>query len=280
MGYVQMAFAGSQILGIPIGLLLANNFGWHSTFWMVVALASLIAIATVIKLKPLKEHLKLQQDKHPILHLWHTIRKKDYRVGFLATAVLSMGGFMIMPFSSAFLVNNVAISQNDLPVIFLFTGIASMIIMPLIGKISDRIDKFKIFTAGTMIAIVMILIYSNLTPVHIAIVILVNVFLFMGIMSRMVPATALNSAVPEHYDRGAYMSINSSLQQTAGGFAAMFAGFVVVQKTETSPLENFNLLGYIMVGLMLWCLYLVWKVKVIVIKKQDRHMTDDTSGRI
>jgi hypothetical protein len=86
-------------------------------------------------------------------------------------------------------------------------------------------------------------------------------------MSRMVPATALNSAVPEVYDRGAYMSINSSLQQMAGGFAAMFAGLVVVQQTKTSPLEHFDILGFIMIGFILWCLYLVYRVSAIVRKK-------------
>src|SRR5579871_4184904 len=32
MGYVQMAFAVSQAVGIPIGLFLANNYGWHTPF--------------------------------------------------------------------------------------------------------------------------------------------------------------------------------------------------------------------------------------------------------
>ena len=86
-------------------------------------------------------------------------------------------------------------------------------------------------------------------------------------MSRMVPATALNSAVPEPYDRGAYMTINASLQQMAGGLAAMFAGFIVVQHTKTSPLEHFNWLGFIMVGFITWCVYLVYRVRQIVVAK-------------
>ena len=264
MGYVQMAFAGSQILGIPIGLLLANKWGWHSTFYMVAGLAFVIGVVIVVKLKPLTEHLKLQHNKNALQHLWHTIQKKDYRVGFLATAILSMGGFMLMPFTSAFLVNNVNIAQTQLPIIFLFTGISSMIIMPIIGRLSDKIDKFKLFAIGSVIASVMILVYTNLTPVPLWIVIGINMILFMGIMSRMVPATALNSAIPEAYDRGAYMSINSSLQQMAGGLAAIFAGFVVIQQTKTSPLENFNVLGFGMVGFILWCLYLVFRVSKLV----------------
>lgn len=279
MGFVQMAFAGSQILGIPIGLLLANRWGWHSTFYMVVGMAIVIAVVIVFKLKPLTAHLKLQSDKNALQHLWHAIRKKNYRVGFLATAILSMGGFMVMPFTSAFLVNNVDIAQTQLPVIFLCTGISSMIIMPIIGRLSDKIDKLKLFAIGSAIASVMILVYTNLTPVPVWIVIIVNMILFMGIMSRMVPATALNSAIPEAYDRGAYMSINSSLQQMAGGLAAIFAGFVVVQQTKTSPLEHFNILGFFMVGFMLWCLYLVYRVREIVKAKYASVHTEKRMER-
>ena len=268
MGFVQMAFGGSQILGIPIGLVLANYWSWHATFYMVLILAFILGIALVIKLKPLTEHLKLINNKNALQHLLQTIKKKDYRIGFLATALLSMGGFLIMPFSTAFIVNNIHIAQSQVAIIFFFTGIFSIIIMPIVGKLSDKFDKLMIFGIGTIIAIVMVVIYTHLSPVPIWLVIIVNIVLFIGIMSRMVPATALNSAVPDAYDRGAYMSINSSLQQFAGGIAALFSGLVVVQKSKNSPIENFDILGYVMVVLMLMCFYFVYKVNVLLKKRE------------
>ena len=268
MGFVQMAFGGSQILGIPIGLVLANYWSWHATFYMVLILAFILGIALVIKLKPLTEHLKLINNKNALQHLLQTIKKKDYRIGFLATALLSMGGFMIMPFSTAFIVNNIHIAQSQVAIIFFFTGIFSIIIMPIVGKLSDKFDKLMIFGIGTIIAIVMVVMYTHLSPVPIWLVIIVNIVLFIGIMSRMVPATALNSAVPDAYDRGAYMSINSSLQQFAGGIAALFSGLVVVQKSKNSPIENFDVLGYVMVVLMLMCFYFVYKVNVLLKKRE------------
>ena len=268
MGFVQMAFGGSQILGIPIGLVLANYWSWHATFYMVLILAFILGIALVIKLKPLTEHLKLINNKNALQHLLQTIKKKDYRIGFLATALLSMGGFMIMPFSTAFIVNNIHIAQSQVAIIFFFTGIFSIIIMPIVGKLSDKFDKLMIFGIGTIIAIVMVVIYTHLSPVPIWLVIIVNIVLFIGIMSRMVPATALNSAVPDAYDRGAYMSINSSLQQFAGGIAALFSGLVVVQKSKNSPIENFDILGYVMVVLMLLCFYFVYKVNILLKKRE------------
>lgn len=267
MGIVQMSFAGSQILGVPIGLVIANAWGWNATFFMVVGLAIMIGILVLTQMHPLTEHLKIKNERNALQHLWHTVKKKDYRVGYMATAMLSMGGFMLMPFTTAFIVNNVQISQQQLPTIFFFTGLSTIIIMPIIGRLSDRIEKIKLFTIGTGIAALMVVIYTNLTVTPLWVVILINMVLFMGIMSRMVPANALNSAIPEGSDRGAYMSINSSLQQMAGGIAAIFAGLIVVQPTKTSPIENFDILGYIMVGFFIWCLYLVSRVNAIVKKK-------------
>lgn len=270
MGLIQMAFAGSQILGIPLGLWMATHWGWHSTFFAIVILAVLIGIAAALRLKPVNEHLKIQNSKSPLLHLWHTVRKKDYRTGFVAIMLLSMGGFMIAPFSSDFYVNNVKIRMEDVPLIFMWSGIASVFIMPLIGKLSDRFDKLGMFIFGTVVACIMVVISTNLGPTPLWKVVIINVLMFVGIMSRMVPSQALNSAIPDAADRGSYMSINSSLQQLAGGLGAMSAGFIVVKADATSPLQHFNTLGYVMVGIMLLCIFLMWRVNKMVKAKMAK----------
>ncbi|MEI8280549.1 MAG: MFS transporter, partial [Bacteroidota bacterium] len=39
MGFMQMGFGASQVLGIPISLFLANSWGWQMPFLMIVILA-------------------------------------------------------------------------------------------------------------------------------------------------------------------------------------------------------------------------------------------------
>src|ERR1700730_17742028 len=39
MGFVQMGFGASQVLGIPISLFIANAWGWQAPFWMVFVIA-------------------------------------------------------------------------------------------------------------------------------------------------------------------------------------------------------------------------------------------------
>jgi len=269
MGFIQMAFASSQILGIPIGIYFANLWGWHSAFLMIVLLASVILIAVIVKMQPVNKHLEVQSDKSPFLHLWHTLSNKNYQVGFTAIAFLSVGGFMLQPFGSAYLVNNIHISHEQLPMVFFFTGVSVLIIMPLIGKLSDRINKFKLFTIGSVISIIMILIYTNLPVVPLWQIVAINMILFMGIMSRMVPATTLNTSIPEMKDRGAYMAITSSMQQIAGGIAAICAGYVVHQQTKTSALENYGLLGIIISCVTLTTVLLIYRVNKMVQRKAD-----------
>lgn len=268
MGFVQMAFAASQVLGIPIGLYLANIWGWHSAFLMIVILALLIGLTILFKVKPIDKHLALQSDKSPFLHLWHALSNRSYQTGFMATAFMSVGGFMLMPFGSAYLINNINITQQELPLVFMFTGLASIVIMPLVGKLSDKFDKFIVFAFGSILAIVMILIYVNLSPVPLWQVVVVNMVLFMGIMSRMIPATTLTMSVPDIKDRGAFMSVNASLQQMAGGIAALCAGLIVTQETKSSPLRHYDTLGVVVSVLILICIFFVYRVSQMVKKKE------------
>src|ERR1700704_6478850 len=56
MGFVQMGFGASQVLGIPVGLYLANSWGWHAPFLWVAAMAAIIAALIAAKLQPLTMH--------------------------------------------------------------------------------------------------------------------------------------------------------------------------------------------------------------------------------
>lgn len=270
MGFMQMGFGASQVLGIPISLYIANAWGWQTPFLMIVVLASIVWLIVLIKLKPVTKHLDEKNEKNAIMHLWHTISQKHYRIGFLSTAILSIGGFMMMPWGSAFAINNLHITQQQLPIIFMVSGVSSLISMPLIGKLSDTMDKFKIFLVASVIMIIMVLIYTNLTPVPFALIIIFNIFFMMSMMSRMVPAMALTTGLPKMHDRGAFMSINASLQQIAGGVAAAVGGMIVVQKDKYSPLEHYNTLGIVISVLSVISILMVYRVSQMV--KQRKAM--------
>ncbi|HMU10022.1 MAG TPA: MFS transporter [Ferruginibacter sp.] len=264
MGFMQMGFGASQVLGIPISLYIANHWGWQSPFLMIVALATIIWLVVIFKLQPITEHLELRSEKSAITHLWHTLRLRDYRIGFLSTALMSLGGFMMMPWGSAFAVNNLGVTYEQLPILFMVGGVSSLFIMPMVGKLSDQFDKFKIFTIAAVWMMIVVVIYTNLGHVPFWFIIFMNIVMMIGIMSRMVPAMALTTALPQMQDRGAFMSINSSLQQIAGGIAAAVGGMIVVQPTKTSPLQHYDTLGYVIVGIIIVSVIMVYRVSEII----------------
>lgn len=266
MGVVQMGFGASQVLGIPISLYLANIWGWKSPFIMIVGLSTILALVIMQAMKPVTKHLELQSDRNAISHLWHTVAKRHYRIGFLATALLSIGGFMMMPFGSVYAINNLKVTPHQLPLIFMVSGIGSLIIMPMIGRLSDKVDKFKLFTVASVWMVIMILIYTNLPPIPLWMIIILNVMMMMGIMSRMIPATTLTTAIPVMQDRGAFMSINASLQQIAGGLASFGAGMIVYQKDNFSPLEHYNTLGIVASVISILCIYMIYRVSQLAKK--------------
>jgi predicted MFS family arabinose efflux permease len=95
-----------------------------------------------------------------------------------------------------------------------------------------------------------------------------------GVMSRMIPSTALVSAIPGAQDRGAFMSINASLQQVAGAVAAFAGGLIIVQKDNFSPLEHYDILGYIVVAVTIVTLLMVYRVSKVVKKKTEEKSAE------
>ena len=69
------------------------------------------------------------------------------------------------------------------------------------------------------------------------------------------------------------MSINSSLSQIAGGIAGVCAGFIVYQPTKHSPLQNYNVLGFVTTAMVLICLYMVYRVSILVKRKHSEEKT-------
>jgi predicted MFS family arabinose efflux permease len=261
MGFVQTAFGASQVLGLPLGMVLATRWSWHAPFLMIVAMSLIAGVFIVLKLRPIDEHLKLQRDGNALLHLFRTVSERRYLIAFATTTLLASGGFMLMPFGSAFTVNNIGITVDRLWIIYLATGILTLLAGPLLGRLSDRIGKYRLFVLGSSVTMIMVLVYTHLGHTPLPWVIAVNALLFVGVTSRMISASALMSAVPAPASRGAFMAVNASLQQFAGGVAAAVAGLIVVQ-TPGGALERYDVLGYVVIGAML--------VVVVMLRLIDR----------
>ena len=177
---------------------------------------------------------------------------------------------MLMPYGSDFAVHNLGLSEENLRYLYLITGVATIGVMPLAGILSDKIGKYKVFFVGSVASMVILLIYCSLEQTPFWVVALLNILLMSSIMSRIAPSQAMMSAIPEPKDRGAFMSINSSVMYLSGGISAFVAGKIVGGK-QGGYVENYDILGYVVTGAIVVTLILMCFVNKQVQKKIDQH---------
>ncbi len=260
MGVIQTAFAASQVLGLPAGMFLSNHWNWHAPFIVLAALGTSGLAVIWLKLAPVDAHLGKPQEHSPFMHLWHTIAEPRHLLAFLTVTLLATGAYMLMPFGSAFLVHNLGIELAHLPTIYFFTGICTIVFGPLIGKAADQFGRFRVFLFGSVLSIAVVILYTHLGITSLPVVVLVNVTMFVGIFSRMVPFQALVTQVPEATKRGAFNAISASIQQVSGGIASVVAGHIVTQAAD-GRIEHFPTVGYVVVGTTLLAIGLVWNIQ-------------------
>jgi predicted MFS family arabinose efflux permease len=260
MGLIQTAFAASQVLGIPFGIYLSSSGNWHLPFIAMTAMGVVGGLLIAWQMRPVADHLKVPQERSPWMHLFHTLSEPRYLLAFVTTTFLTTGGFMLMPFSSAFTVNNLGIALASLPTVYLVTGLATIFVGPLVGKASDAFGKLLVFAVGTTMTIIAVLIYTHLGVTSLSVVIAINVFLFVGIFSRIIPFQALMSQVPAQTQRGSFSAINASIQQLSGGLAALVAGHIV-QIGADGRVLHYDVAGYVVIATSLITALLLWRMQ-------------------
>jgi predicted MFS family arabinose efflux permease len=250
MGTMMTAFGAAQVAGLPAGLALSNWRGWHAPFLVIAGIGAVVGVGIAFALRPVDAHLATPRQQSAIAHMLRIATKPAYLLVFGTTILLS-SGFMLMPLLSAFFVHNLGVPFPQLPIVYAITGAATLVVGPLGGKLADTVGKLKCFVAGTLLCSVLYVVLTNLSgPTALWLVVLVNVGLVAANTARMIPAGALSSAVPAPTDRGAFMSINTSLQQATGGVASFVGGAIVVVQGD-GTLARFDVLGWVVVATML-----------------------------
>jgi len=270
MGFVQMAFASSQVIGLPVGLMLANKWGWHMPFFMIVGVATLTLLAILVKMRPVNAHLSLQGQRSVGQHMLKVVSNRQYLRVFFATTLLATGGYMLMPFGAAFAVGNLGISKAELSIVYFVTGLCSMVAGPLIGKLADRVGAFKVFAVGSAITIATVLIYTNLGITPLWLVTAISAVMMAAVASRIITSSTINSAVPDQVDRGTFMGINSSVAQVSGGIASTVAGMIVFQN-ETGFMENYPALGFVVTAAMAITTFQFWGVNKMLHERRRQQ---------
>ena len=160
------------------------------------------------------------------------------------------------------MVANVGFTETQLTYIYLIGGGLTIFSAPLIGKLSDKYGRRKVFNITVIFASIPVFFISNMQETHIVLVLITTSMFFIFGAGRMIPSTAMVTSAVKPENRGKFMSFNSACRQLTNGFAAYIAGLVIT-KSENGMLENYEYVGYIAIAAGILSIFFSKKLVVV-----------------
>jgi DHA1 family inner membrane transport protein len=244
MSVVMSAFPVASVLGVPIGLMLAGKYGWHAPFFMLAGCAAAnLAMASFVL-----PHIRTAVlDRHPWQQMREIVTHDIHRRAFAAGAALVMAGGSLIPFIAPSMVANMNIPEARLWIAYAAGGACTFFSMPLIGRLSDRVDKLRLLAWMSAASVVVVIVFTRLGPLSMTTASVMMALFMVFMTSRFTPAMAMITNAVEARYRGGFMSVNAALQQGASAFANVLAGWFVVADSS-GHLVGLPTLGLVSVG--------------------------------
>ncbi len=261
MGAVMSAFSISSILGVPTGLWIASILDWHAAFYFICLVGVVFWVLSMIMLPSVRVRSEPKSFSENLKNFRGIVFQWDYLLSFTLTSVLGFGIFGVIPFISPYMVRNVGLREDQLPLIYLFGGLFTIISARVIGKLCDRVGSFRVFRIVAVISIFPIYALTNLPagiPVWIALAV-TTLFTMTG-SGRFIPAMTIVSAVVKPQERGTFMSLENAARQLSTGASSQVAGFII-GSTAAGALTNYNIVGLIAISTSLVAIAIAYRIK-------------------
>jgi predicted MFS family arabinose efflux permease len=261
-GKLMASFSFAAVAGVPIGLLLSTHFGWHAPFAAIVLFGSITALISIVIMPNINTHLKTHYSGVFSGVIENTTDPNSLR-SLSTTFLMTLSQFVVIPFISPFLVNNLNFPNEQLHLVYLLGGAVTIFSGPWVGKMCDRFTARRVFNRTGLLFIIPVFIFTHLQHSSMAVALTVSTLIFLLSNSRMIPAmTIISSSIPPSR-RGSFMSLNSCLQQLGSACASLIGGYVVSQPNGTGPLIGFAHTAYFAVIFGFAAYWLGRKIKTV-----------------
>lgn len=242
VGAIMASFSITSILGIPIGLAIADYSSWRHTFHFigVGALIMCLFSAFILPSVPVSgQDLKILASLKRIISIAAT--KKNV-LPFAVMSLFTFSGFMMFPFLSPYAVKNIGILESDLKYIYLVGGLFTVVASAITGKCSDRFGEFKTFLWPFLLSLPFIYLYTSVGPMPFTQLLIITSCFMIFINARFIPIMTLITKHPKEEERGSFMGLLLSLRSFSSSFAVTFTGFIIIE-LPNGTLDHFNHIG-------------------------------------
>lgn len=138
IGIIFMGLSASLVLGVPLGTIIGENFGWRMTFALVAAL-SIVPILGIIKFLPKVPPKPMV----PLLQQISTLKNKKIASIQLASVLELAGHFTVYTYFTPLLQQTMGLSTNMISIVLLVFGTAGIVGGWIGGFASDKYGGAK-----------------------------------------------------------------------------------------------------------------------------------------
>lgn len=244
-GAVISSFAVASIAGLPAGLMLAEWFGRGAPFIALAGLSAMIWVLAWARLPAIRGHLTAARPNR-WAEFAAVMSTRSYLGAFVFTFFLVLGTFTVASFVGPYLTAINDWTESQLSQLYFVAGLCTLIGMTVIGRLADRLPRLPLFRVFGFAALLMAVVITNLPPGPLWVAALAMSGFMVAAAGRMVPVQALLLGVALPKNRGAFMSVNTSVQHAATGLAPLIAGALVT--IEPNRVTGFPTVGWVAAG--------------------------------
>ncbi len=271
MGVVMSAFSVASIFGLPLGLFLADQFGWQAPFAILATISAAVVVLAAVALPPLRGHLAQADGAATHTSTALADRLRDFVVlladanhlrTFAVMTAMMFSGFLIGPYIPTFLTANLGMHRQNLKYVYLCGGLTTIMTVTPIGWLADRFGKLRVFRVMALATIIP-LVWITLLPAGAALplVLTVTTLQMVTMSGRMVPAMAMITSSAAPGQRGGFMSLNTAVQHMSAGLASAAGGALLAQPVPGGPLKGYSLIVLLCCVATVLSLYLAGRLR-------------------
>jgi len=260
-GSLMTGFALASVAGVPFGLYLGTKYGWHVPF-VVLAIGGIPALVLApFGLPRLNAHVG-RVHTHPLRSLVETFSYANHLNAFALIVALMIGSFTVFPYLSPYLVSNVGMTEEQLPLVYIAGGGLTLFAAPVVGRLADRYGKLTVYRWLIPVSSLLLMVITHLPPVSVIVAVAVFGALMVANVGRMIAALAMVTSSVEPRRRGAFLSANASVQHVASGLGAYLGGLIVSQ-SASGKIEHFGTVGWFAAAATMTSLWLAGRIRTV-----------------
>ena len=226
-GWVMSGTAFGQILGIPMGVVLAGSLGFRIPFlfFALTMAGALVLVFRFLPQPPVRRSRDPVTPRRAVVGYLRMLSRPAIRWAAFAYFLMFLGISLYAVYLPYWMEREIGATANQIALLFLFGGIANVIVGPQAGRLSDRVGrKGLIVTSCVGLSIVMVLTTWVIGSVPVA---YPWFFLVMALIAmRIGPFSALLTALVPDHRRGSLLSLTVALGQVGFALGSALAGLL------------------------------------------------------